>query len=180
MKKITCKYGTTFSLSIIEVNTQPILEINFNIKSYKVCNNGWNTFNFPPNIIINDKLHINKETSDYIIEVLANFIKEGVLEDSTDLKYTQRGFSLLELYDIFGNVISIQESSAATESCIWFGGVVDSDKIFTWENSKMKSFSFNKGDLLIEDRLHLNIKKANKLKFAIENEWKKYNYKKNQ
>lgn len=174
MKKITCNYGYSFLVSFVEVNNEPTLEINFNIKSYQLLSNGWKTVSFPPNIVLNDKLYISQEMVPNIVEVLDNFIKTGELNYADGLEFTNRGFSLLELEDIYGSPISIQQSSAASEACLWFGGIVDTGEIYNWKNDSLEKFKFPIGDVLIADRLHINRKKANNLKLAISSEWKKY------
>ena len=35
--------------------------------------------------------------------------------------HTERGFALMQFKDRYGSECSLQESSLATESCIWFG-----------------------------------------------------------
>ena len=38
-----------------------------------------------------------------------------------EIKTTQRGFAFIEFIDRYGKACSLQESSLATENCIWFG-----------------------------------------------------------
>lgn len=38
-----------------------------------------------------------------------------------ELKHTQRGFSRAEFTDEYGEQCSIQDSSIATEACVWLG-----------------------------------------------------------
>lgn len=54
------------------------------------------------------------------------------------MKKTQRGFSIKEFTDLYGEKCSIQESSLATEDAIWFG--VDNPKLTVFENENMGKY----------------------------------------
>lgn len=79
------------------------------------------------------------------------------------LKKTQRGFTIGEFTDVYGEKCSIQKSSLATEDAIWLG--VDSPKLTIFENEQMgryittempKTFS-------VSSRMHLTQKQVKEL-----------------
>ena len=59
-----------------------------------------------------------------------------------EIKHTQRGFSLVEFEDRYGEKCSLQKSSLATEDAIWFG--IDKPKLTVFENE-------NKGKYIVTD-----------------------------
>ena len=177
MKKIKCTYGKTGFISMEKLDNKDVLQIDLNIKEFKILNQVWKDVNFPSNISINDKLYLDEALKDKIISLLDCFIATGYLADP-DQTQTERGFSLLELKDLMGNTISIQESSSAEQAKIWFG-CETKNKAFLWENNALVPYEFPRGDILMEDRLHLNSSKAKRLKLAIESEWQNHFINKN-
>jgi hypothetical protein len=156
------------------LNGEIVLKLDFNIKQYKVLTNGWKSHYFLPNTIINDSLYLNKDMTNKVIEILNGFQTTGELEPE-GAEYTNRGFSFIKMKDLKGNLISIQKSSTANESCIWFG-CATKDKVFLQENDKFTPYPFVKGEVLIEDRLHLNRSKTKILINAIKKHWLKTDF----
>jgi hypothetical protein len=169
MKRIKCTYGTQCSISIDTLNGNPVLKFDFDIKTYKICNQGWHEHSFPANVAINDKLFLNEEMKNRLIAMLDVFLETGYINDP-ELAKTERGFGFLEFKDLMGNIISIQDSSSAEQAKIWFG-CETKNKAFFWSDNKLVPYQFEKGDLLIEDRLHLNQNKVQRLKNIINQEW---------
>lgn len=171
MKKITCRYGTDCWINLENIEGQKVLKLDFRIKNYKVCNNGWKEHSFPADIIVNDKLYLAEESLNRVVQVLDSFLEKGYLEDSQE-QVTERGFSYLELKDLYGNVISIQNSSSAITDNIWFGCQTQ-NKAFILRNNEVSSYVFANYNPLISDRLHLNKTKVKSLKIALLKEWYK-------
>jgi hypothetical protein len=153
---------------------QTVMKLDFNILYYRhlVKYEGWKKIDFPKNIVVNDKLYLDETLKDKVIEMLDCFIKTGSIRDVTE-ETTSRGFSIMELKDLKGNSISIQDSSAATEAMIWFG-CRTKDQAFIDVNGKLENFQFPSGEVSLEERLHMNKKKARELKKIIKTEWKNY------
>lgn len=145
---------------------QDLLVLDFSIKQYKVCSDGWKTVDFPTNIILNDKLYLDEKLQNQLITILDGFIKNGYLSMAEDK--TPRGFGYIKLRDTESNIISIQESSAAGDHKIWLGCEVNR---YLGDNNKEKCFDFNTRDFLIEDRLHLNKEGVRNLIQAMKYEW---------
>lgn len=167
MKKIKCTYGTLCEVSVEKLNNQNVLKIDFNIKEFKVLQNGWQDFSFPSNVSINDKLYLDEALKDKVVSILDDFIKTGGIES---INKTKRGFTFLDIEDLMGNTISIQQSSSASEPKIWFGSKTE-NKAYSWKNDKITPYIYPAGDVSIADRLHLNRTKAQQLKNAINNVW---------
>lgn len=173
MKKVTCKYGLSCQVSVEKLDNQHVLKLDFNIKEYKICiiGQGWQDYMFPENIVINDKLYLDSDTKDKLLEIFDHFIETQYLH-LPDAKQNARGFSYLDLTDIKGNPISIQASSAAMESCIWFGAQIKD--ICVDEGGQLVPYKFPAGDPLVSGRMHLNISKVKQLRNAIVTEWDKF------
>lgn len=69
------------------------------------------------------------------------------------IEKTNRGFSILKFKDSRGEHCSLQESSAATETCIWLG--VDNPKPQILSAGKWVEVPLPTGTLL-SGRMHLN------------------------
>lgn len=169
MKKITCTYGTKCSVSLTSLNGQDVLMLDFNIQDYKVCNSGWHDYKFPPNVAVNDKLFLNEEMKNKLVEMLDVFLETGSL-DAPEMTRTNRGFGLVEPLDSMGNVISVQESSSAMQAKIWLG-CSTKNQAFVWKDKTLQPYEFERGDVLLQDRLHLNMSKARRLKTIINEVW---------
>ena len=169
MKKITCTYGTQCSVSMDKLNGQDALVLCFNIRDYKICDSGWHDYQFPSNVTINDKLFLNEEMKNKVVEILDGFLETGYL-NSFDVTHTSRGFGFIEPLDAMGNVISMQESSSAMEAKIWFG-CETKNQVYVWKDKTLQPYKFERGDILIQDRLHLNLAKARRLKTIINEVW---------
>ena len=161
MKKITCTNNYTCSIYLAEHEKTKVLVIDFNIKFYQICNNTWNRQAFPPDILVHDKIYLDKALAQSVISVLEHFIKY----ESTDWAQTtrtNRGFNLKELKDICGNTISIQESSSALKSKIWFGRDT-ADKAYIRQEGHLVPYEYPPGPVFLEDRLHLDVDGAREL-----------------
>lgn len=169
MKKITCTYGTKCSVSLDTLKGQDVLVLDFNIRNYKVCNSGWHDYKFPSSVAINDKLFLNEEMKIKVVEMLDVFLETGYL-DSPDMTRTNRGFGVVEPLDAMGNIISIQESSSASQAKIWLG-CATKNQVFIWKDKTLQPYVFERGDVLLQDRLHLNTSKARRLKTVINEVW---------
>lgn len=171
MKKMTCRYGTPCWISVENHNGKSVLKLDFRIKEYKALKQGWKECKFPDNIKMNDSLYFNEDTFHKVLEVLDYFLENEYLGDPNAQK-TERGFSYLELKDLYGNTISIQESSSASSANIWFGCKTN-NKAFVIKDGQVSDYEFEAGDILISDRLHLNKSKVRQLKNRMINEWAK-------
>lgn len=165
MKTINTSYGVKCDIYTVKEESSPLLVIDFNIKEYKVCDFGWTDYKFPTDIVINDKLYLDKKLTIQVVELLDCFIQTRGLE-AADSQTTERGFYYRDLQDLKGNKISIQESSNGMDAFIWFGCVTD-DKVFVKKDNQLIPYKFPKGDCLVEDRLHLNIDQAKELKLVL-------------
>ena len=85
----------------------------------------------------------------------------------------KRGFSYFEHDDKNGNIISIQDSSAASSPHVWFGLKMN-QHFFTLEGDKKVTYHIPHDDILFEERLHLNKSQAKTLRKAIIVEWDFY------
>ena len=170
MKKFTCRYNKDCWISIENIDNKPIMKLDFKIKTYQVLKHGWRDYNFPDDIAINDKLYLTKEMVDKIIQLFDYYLENSSLEDP-EAQLTNRGFSYLELKDLYGNTISTQESSALYN--LWFG-CRTKNKAYLVRNGEALPYEFPEGDLLITDRLHLNKSKIKQLKRTILKEWDKH------
>lgn len=173
MKKLTCSYGKTFKFSMTQINNEPIMVVDADIKDYIIhigANRG--TYNFPQTIVLNDKLYFNKKLKDELLETLDIFIRTTYIQNP-EAEENSRGFKFLVPKDIYGNTISLQESSNV-EPAIWFGVSLKTSSALFWENNELKPFEYPSDDVMLLDRLHLKMKQAKQLKKLIINLWKKY------
>jgi hypothetical protein len=171
IRKITCSRKYSCFVSIENVDNKPVLKFDFRIKSYQVCNYGWKEYQFPENIVINDKLYLDEELKNHLLKILSGFADTGYLEND-EQQLTSRGFSYNELMDLKNRVISVQQSSA-NGSFIWFGC---SSKIhkdaYVKEGDNLVKYEYPRGDVLVNERLHLSIPNTRKLIKAINELWK--------
>lgn len=173
MKKLTCSYGTTVEVSMLEKNGEPIMLLDMNIKDYMIhVGHDTGTYKFPPNIVINDKLYINRDMKQQLIETLEDFIKTTYLQNSYT-ETNQRGFKNMKPKDIYGTTISIQESSNM-DPALWFGPIVRNNEVLMWQDNKLTPFVYPSHNILINDRLHLKMPQAKKLKNMIATMWKNF------
>lgn len=173
MQEITCSYNITCLISIEEINKIPLLKLDMNIRSYQVLDKSWITHNIPPGVMVDDKLYLDEEMKNKVCDILDCFIKKGSIQSSTN-QITSRGFSYFEHEDKNGNIISIQDSSAASSPHVWFGLKMN-QHFFTLEGDKKVAFYIPHNNILLEERLHLNKSQAKMLKKAITVEWNFYN-----
>ena len=172
-KKMKCTYDNECTIYNSVYKKESVLVFDFAIQKYKILNNGWKEYSFPPNIVINDKLFLNHSMIEELLNCLKVFVQTGSLESYSDV--TARGFNKLEFLDIRGSVISCQESSSAMEAKLWFGCTTE-NKVFTWKNGEIVPYEFEFGSsVLIHDRLHLNKRKANQLCKIISEVWENSN-----
>ena len=169
MKRIQCTYGTECGIAMDTLNGQDVLKFDFDIKTYKICNYGWSDYHFPANATINDKLFLNEEMKDRLIAMLDVFLNTGYINDP-ELTQTSRGFGLAEFKDLMGNTVSTQDSSSAEQAKIWFG-CETKNKAFVWKDNELVPYQFERGDVSIADRLHLNQPKVQRLKNIINQVW---------
>lgn len=172
MKKLTCSYGTTCALSMVEHDGIPLMLFDMNIDEYTIHlgeNSG--VYKFAGNAVISDKRYLNKEQSELILQMLDCFIESTYL-DMPEAKKTQRGFKFIENADVYGNKLSIQESSNI-DPAIWFGVDVHEDDVKVWKNNELVKFDYPSTKILIKDRLHLKLPQAKKLRKIIAGFWGK-------
>jgi hypothetical protein len=176
MQEITCTHNNTFLIYTDKVQGQDVVVIDMNIKKYKNCNDkmktGWQDIEFPSNVMIKDKIYLNESLKNEVVLILKQFIKEGYFNHDK-IQQTERGFDYLNLKDIDGKEISVQNSSAATLDAIWFGGRVDNVMIKK-ENGDIEPFTFPEGAILLGERLHLTKSLARQLIKSINDEWNAY------
>lgn len=183
MTVLTCSNGIESILSIEKLDDIAYLVIDFNIKEYKelIPGLGWTDFAFPSNIVINDKLYLDKIKTKEIISIFNSYLKHDNLTQVAEDRNI-RGFSILDLSDSRGNKISIQDSSSI-DSHIWFGCKVKNQDIYIVNNEELKPYVYpnvnNSDSRLISDRHHLTRKDVKEFKNAFKNEWKIFdNYEK--
>lgn len=173
MKKLTCSYGNTVEISMLEQKNEPIMVINMNIKNYIVhVGPDRGTYEFPLNTVINDKLYLNRLLKDQLIATLEDFIETTYLT-SPEAEANNRGFKSLKPTDIYGNTISIQESSNI-DPALWFGAIVENNSVLVWKDNQLKPFVYPSDNILLHDRLHLKMPQAKKLKKLIIAMWEKH------
>lgn len=178
MKKLTCSYGNTFKFDMVEQKGEPIMVIDANIKEYVIhVGHDAGTYDFPMTVVVNDKLYLNRQLKDELLETLDNFIETTYIQHPAAEK-NARGFKCLNPTDIYGNTISIQESSNMVPA-IWFGVDIKTSAVLVWKDNQLKTFEYPSHDILLQDRLHLKMPQAKKLKKMIISLWKKYEEVKN-
>lgn len=155
MPVITCSNENKCYISFKEKDNELITVLDFKVKSYKILNHGWKEYDYPDNIIIEDKLYLNEKMLNKIIDCFDNFIKYSYI--------TQNKLDEIENFrDLKGNKIRIYNSSSI-EDKLWFGADIQvahikvEDKIELYEHEKgIDPFgNHKKPTLLIPDRLHL-------------------------
>jgi len=167
INKITCCYKNPCFISMEKIDGKDVLKLDFRVTGYKVCNNGWKDYDFPKNAIINDKLYLDEQMKNQLLQAFDVFLKTGYLNHH--YPKTQRGFSYNEWMDVKGNSIHVQDSSAASAAYIWFGGEVG-DVMIPTENG-VEKYKYPEGDVLVSSRMHLSINKVKKLKEIIQKQW---------
>lgn len=159
MPVITCSNGIKCHISFKNKDNELITVLDFKIKSYKVFNYGWHQYDYPSNIILEDKLYLNEEKLNKIINSFDNFINYGYLteEDVKDIE---------DFKDLKGNKIRLYNSSSV-DAKLWFGCNINEAYIKVGET--IEPFSHIKGEgvfgdgLLINDRLHLTESQVKRL-----------------
>lgn len=82
-----------------------------------------------------------------------------------EINKTQRGFSIAQFTDRYGNKCSLQKSSLATEDCIWFGADDANPQIMVSQAEKHGLEPQGENgwmpypipeDVLLSTRMHLN------------------------
>lgn len=173
MKTITCSYGKTFKLYMTEQKGEPIMVVDADIKQYVIhVGHDSGTYDFPMNIVVNDKLYLNRELKDELLQTLDTFIETTYIQDP-EAEVNARGFKSLNPQDIYGNNISIQESSNM-EPAIWFGVNLETNEVLVWKDKQLKKFEYPSHQIMLQDRLHLKMPQAKKLKKMIVSLWKKH------
>lgn len=173
MKTITCSYGKTFKLYMTEQKGEPIMVVDADIKQYVIhVGHDSGTYDFPMNIVVNDKLYLNRELKDELLQTLDTFIETTYIQDH-EAQVNARGFKSLNPQDIYGNNISIQESSNM-EPAIWFGVNLETNEVLVWKDKQLKQFEYPSHQIMLQDRLHLKMPQAKKLKKMIVSLWKKH------
>lgn len=173
MRKLTCSYGKTFKFSMTQINGEPVMVIDADIKNY-VIHIGHNsgTYDFPKTVVVNDKLYFNRKLKNELLGTLEDFIETTYIQ-SHEAETNSRGFKHLNPTDIYGNAISIQESSNV-DPAIWFGIDLKTSSVLFWEDGELKSFSYPSHSVILLDRLHLKMPQAKRMKKMIESLWKEY------
>lgn len=170
MKKLTCSYDTTCALSMVDHAGTPLMLFDMLIDEYVIhLGDNRGTYKYPGNVVINDKRYLNKEQSELILQMLDCFIESTYL-DMPEAKKTQRGFKFIENADVYGNKLSIQESSNI-DPAIWFGVKIKNEDVKIWQNNELVEFKYPSYDVLIHDRLHLKMPQAKKLRKIIAGLW---------
>lgn len=178
MKKLTCSYGKTFKISMIEQKGEPIMVIDADIKDYVIhIGSDAGTYDFPGNVVVNDKLYLNRKLKDELLGTLEEFIETTYIQNP-EAKENARGFKCLNPIDIYGNTISIQESSNM-DPAIWFGVNLKTSSVLVWKDNELKPFEYPSFHVMLKDRLHLKMPQAKKFKKMIIGLWKKYEEEKN-
>ncbi len=170
MKKLTCSYGKTAIISMIKENNEPIMVIDMDIKDYVIhIGHDSGEYNFPGNVVINDKLYLNEKLKNELLETLDEFIETTYIQNP-EAKETARGFKHLDPKDIYGNTISIQESSNM-DPAIWFGVSVKENSVLVWREGELKPFKYPSHHIMLKDRLHLKTAQAKKFREMIVSMW---------
>ena len=173
MKKFKCFYGKTFNFSMIKIGNQPIMVVDADIKDYIIhIGNHRGKYNLPQTIVLNDKLYFHEKLKDKLLETLDTFIKTNYIKNP-DAEETYCGFKILNLTDIYGNTISLQECSNV-DPAIWFGVNLKPSSALFWENNELKPFKLSPHSAMFSGGLHLKIKQAKKLRKLIVDLWEKY------
>lgn len=173
MKALTCSYGKTFKFDMIEQKGEPIMVVDCDIKQYVIhVGHDSGTYDFPMNVVVNDKLYLNQQVKDELLETLDNFIETTYIQHP-EAQVNARGFKSLNPKDIYGNNISIQESSNM-EPAIWFGVDLKTSDVLVWKDNQLKQFEYPSQQIMLQDRLHLKMPQAKKLKKIIVSLWKNY------
>lgn len=173
MKTLTCSYGKTFKISMTEQKGEPIMVIDADIKDYVIhIGSDSGTYDFPKTVVVNDKLYLNRTLKDELLETLEEFIETTYIQNP-EATENARGFKCLNPKDIYGNTISIQESSNM-DPAIWFGVSLETSSVLVWQDNQLKPFKYPSYHVMLQDRLHLKMPQAKKLKKMIINLWKKY------
>lgn len=173
MKIIKCSNNYVCEVSSVSIDKKAVLQLNFNINTYQiVTNKGWEEKKFPKEVLpsIKDILLIKNDKIQDLIYVLDTFINTGdIILDNTI--YTERGYPYIVMKDSQNNIMSMQKSSSASESKLWFGTEINVNEIGENKDNQLICFKppENTGMLLM-DRLHLTKAGASKLRFAILNE----------
>ena len=170
MKKLTCSYGRTCALSIVEHDGTPLMQFDMLIDEYTIHlgdNRGY--YKFAGNVVLNDKLYFTREQTDNILKILDVFIKTTYLADIA-VNATERGFKFMDPRDAYGNSLSVQESSNM-DPAIWFGVVIEPEDVKVWCQNRLISYAYPSAHVLIHDRLHLKMPQAKKLRKIIAGLW---------
>jgi len=79
------------------------------------------------------------------------------------MEKTQRGFSIDNFKDLYGEECSIQKSSLATDDAIWLG--IDNPKLTVFEDENMGKYLNVQlpKNFMVSSRMHLNREMVEKL-----------------
>lgn len=139
-------------------NGEKQLKFKIPISTFQHMNSGWKTEEFPENANLGNECYLNETLFNLVLINLKSFVLFGTLSDKylesqgLDVEYSNRGFAMNHL----GN-ISIQKSSNACGSFLWFG-FSDPENI-TYPSKDGNVLVFNKdkyNSFIMNNRLHLN------------------------
>lgn len=83
---------------------------------------GWTKFVFPKGLTYNEEMILNRRQVEFHIEQLLKISESyEIVFPEEMIKYTNRGFPYVELFDFNENKIRLQESSSACEFRVWYG-----------------------------------------------------------
>lgn len=71
-----------------------------------------------------------------------------------EIRFTERGFAIIEFKDEYGKDCSLQKSSLATDDCVWLG-VNDADPQILISGEGWRPLPLPKGEIAFHTRMHL-------------------------
>lgn len=157
-------------ISIEKINGDNLLKIDFSVKNYQVIDNFQSkTYNFPPNIVINDQIYLDKRLTNELINALEIFTKTEYLDRK--YKTNSLGFPYKEWNDVRGNTLLIEDSGSMNAASIVLSCKINDILIKNDHGLEKYQFKFPENNIIINNKLNLSPERAEQLIQSLQKQW---------
>lgn len=170
IEKFTSYPSCSCLISVEKIDGNNVLKFDFAIKEYQVVNRSFNeTYKFPDNIVINDKIYCDEKLKNELLDTLDIFIKTEYLP--RNYKTNSIGLPYNDWEDVKGNIISIEDSGSMNAAQIILKCKTKDILIKTSHGLEEYQFEIPKDKVCMKNRLSLSPEEAKQLKELIQRQW---------